>query len=151
MGYVINVLVFFLFYSSIPIAIRYVILRKPIKSKWIAIGILVPIFIGFSIFINIQRDEAEKKLDQEFNMSYKPSPHMLGSPILYIAMALSYGILRRGYKKAETIKDESVQQVAEVKNILPVCPNCKTEISTESSYCNKCGNKIAEASEAKQS
>lgn len=151
MDYVINVLVYFLFYISIPIAIRYVILRKPIKSKWIVIGILVSIFIGFSILINIQRDEAQKKIYQEFNMPYKPRPHMLGSPILYIAMALSYGILRRGHKKLEKMKDESVQQIAEAKNILPVCPNCKTEISTESAYCHKCGNKIAEAYEAKQS
>ncbi len=151
MDYVINILVSFLFYISIPIAIRYVILRKPIKRKWIAIGILVPIFIGFSILINIQRDEAQKKISQEFNLTYKPRTHMLGSPILYIAIALSYGILRRGHKKSGTMKDESVQQVAEAKNIMPVCPNCKTEISTESAHCHKCGNKIAEAYEAKQS
>jgi hypothetical protein len=151
MDYVINVLVYFLFYISIPIAIRYVILRRPIKRKWIVIGILVPIFIGFSILINIQRDESQKKIDQEFNMPYKPRPHMLGSPILYIAMALSYGILRRGHKKSETMKDASVQQITEAKNILPVCPHCKTEISTESAYCHKCGNKIAEAYKVKQS
>ncbi len=100
-NYLINILVSFLFYISIPIAIRYVILRKPIKSKWIAIGILVPIFIGFSIVINIQRDEVQKKIYQELNMPYKSRPHMIGSPILYVAMALSYGILRRRNKNSE--------------------------------------------------
>jgi cadmium resistance protein CadD (predicted permease) len=99
MDYLINVLINFVFYISIPVVIRYVVLRKPIKSKWITIGILVPIFIGFSVLINIQRDEAQKKIYQELNMPYKPSPHMIGSPILYIAMALSYSIMRRGYKR----------------------------------------------------
>ena len=151
MDYVINVLVNSLFYISIPIAIRYVIMRKPIKRKWIAIVILVPIFIGFSVIINIQRDEVQKKIYQELNMPYKPRPHMIGSPILYIAMVLSYGILRRGNKKSGTMRDESVQQVAEIQNIMLVCPNCKTEILTGYAYCHKCGNKIAEADEAKLS
>jgi cadmium resistance protein CadD (predicted permease) len=100
-NYLINILVNFLFYISIPIAIRYVILRKPIKSKWIAIGILVPIFIGFSILINIQRDEGQKKIYQELNIPYKPRPHMIDSPMLYAAMALSFSILRRGHKNSE--------------------------------------------------
>lgn len=147
MDYVINALVNFLLYISIPLAIRYVILRKPIKSKWVAIGILAPIFFGFSILINIQRDEAQKRISQEFNVPYKPRPHMLGAPILYMAMALSYGILRSGDKKSETMNNESVNQVAEGKNNLPICPNCKTEISTGSIYCDKCGNKTAEASD----
>lgn len=38
----------FTVYISIPIVVRYLILRKPLKSKWLAIGILVVIFIGFS-------------------------------------------------------------------------------------------------------
>jgi hypothetical protein len=143
MDNVINILIYFLIYISIPIAIRYVILRRPIKSKWIAIGILIPIFIGFSILINIQRDEAQMKLDQEFNMPYKPSPHMLGSPILYIAMALSYGILRRGHKNSAALKNKPIKEVAET-NMSLFCPNCKTSIPIKSVYCHKCGNKLAE-------
>jgi hypothetical protein len=56
----------FLCYISIPITIRYLFLRKPIKNKWIAIGILVPIFIGFSILINIQRDELIENVNQRY-------------------------------------------------------------------------------------
>lgn len=111
MEYVINVLIYFLFYISIPVTIRYVILRKPIESNWVVIAVLVPIFIGFSIFINIQRDEGLKKIHQELNVPYKPEPHMVGSPILYIAMALSYYILRRGHKKSKTMIDQSVRYV----------------------------------------
>lgn len=144
MDYVINVLINFLFYISIPVVVRYIILRRPIKSKWVAIGILVPIFLGFSVLINIQRDAGQKKIYQELNMPYKPRAHMLGSPILYIAMALSYGIMRQGHKKSETINDERIQKDKD-NNILSVCPNCKTEISTEFAYCHKCGNKIAQA------
>lgn len=55
MEYVIDVLVNVLLYLSIPILIRYVILRKPLQKKWITIVILIPIFIGFSFLINIQR------------------------------------------------------------------------------------------------
>jgi|GEM_PF-2089945 len=106
MHYVINVLIYFSLYVSIPIAIRFVILRKPIKSKWVTIGILVPIFIGFSIFINIQRDEAQKNIYQNLNLPYKSRPHMLGSPTLYIAMILSYIVLRRRSRKSEVLKNE---------------------------------------------
>lgn len=103
-NYLLNIVLTFIFYISIPVAIRYAILRKSIKSRWVAVGILVPIFIGFSILINIQRDEGQMKIYQELNMPYKSGPHMIGSPVLYIAMALSYGILRKRSKK----KTESV-------------------------------------------
>ncbi len=106
MHYVINVLIYFSLYISIPLAIRYVILRKPIKSKWVTIGILIPIFIGFSIIINIQRDEAQKNIYQKLNLPYKSRPHMLGSPTLDIAMILSYIILRRRNRKSEGLKNE---------------------------------------------
>ena len=91
-------LINFLCYISIPIAIRYVFLRKPIKNKWIAIGILVPIYIGFSIFLNIQRDDLQRNISQRFSMPYVSKTHMLGSPMLGIVMILSYFILRRGHK-----------------------------------------------------
>lgn len=142
-NYLITILVNFIFYISIPIVIRYVILRRPIKSKWIAIGILLPIFIGFSILINIQRDEGQKKIYQELNMPYKSRLHMIDSPILYVAMALSYSILHRRNKISETIKNESVQIMAETLSKQLVCPNCIAKILIKSAYCNKCGSKIA--------
>jgi len=148
MDYVINIIVNFLFYISIPIAIRYLILRKPIKSKWIAIGILVPIFIGCSILINLQRDEAQKKIYKELNMRYKPRPHMIGSPILYLALAFSYSILRRGYKNSTAMKSEPLQQVVGTRNVSSDCPNCKADISTDSVYCHKCGNMLTETDKA---
>ena len=99
MDYVINALVNFLLYISIPIAIRYLIVREPIKKRWLLIAILLPIFIGFSVLINIQRDDAQKNIYQKYNIPYKPQPHILGSGILYGAMALSYAILRRENNK----------------------------------------------------
>jgi len=99
-----QLLTFFVFifaYMTIPLAIRYVILRRPIENKWIAIGILVPIFIGFSVLINIQRDEMGRKIDQAYGMPHTPRTHMLGTPILFGAMIASYFILRRSRKEAD--------------------------------------------------
>lgn len=99
-----NVILYFLIYISIPVALRYVIIRKPVKSKFNTIAILVPIFIGFSIMINIQKDDAQKMLYQELNMPYKQTSHLIGSPLLYIAMAFSYGILRRDKNRKKAVK-----------------------------------------------
>ena len=88
-------------YISIPVAIRYAILRRPIQNKWIAMGILVPVFIGFAILINVQREEGQKRISQQLGIPYKSTPHMIGSPILYGAMVASYFILRRDRKKTE--------------------------------------------------
>jgi hypothetical protein len=103
-NFLLNIVFNLIFYISIPVVIRYAILRKPIKSKWVAVGILVPIFIGFSVFINIQVNEGQKKIFQELNMPYKPGPHLMGSSLLYAAMAISYGILRK--RSTKKIKSE---------------------------------------------
>jgi hypothetical protein len=106
-NYFMNFLINFLLYISIPIVIRYLILKRPIESKWIAIGILIPIFIGSSILLNIQRDELLIQSSRKINIPYKPGPHMIGSPVLYVAMALSYVILRRRNKETGAIKPQT--------------------------------------------
>src|SRR5665647_122575 len=106
-----QLLTFFVFifaYMTIPLAIRYVILRRPIENKWIAIGILVPIFIGFAVLINIQRDEIGKRIDWEYGMSHTPRTHMFGSPVLFGTMILSYFILRRSRKDAKAGDENTV-------------------------------------------
>jgi hypothetical protein len=112
-------LINFLCYISIPIAIRYVFLRKPIENKWIAIGILVPIFIGFSILINIQRDDLNEKVNQKYGLQHKPGTHMIGSPMLYAVMLLSYFILRRGQKNRNSTSFKENKNLIEVKNNHP--------------------------------
>lgn len=103
-----SVCVFIVAYMTIPVAIRYVILRRPIENKWIALGVLVPIFIGFSVLINIQSDEMGRNIDQSYGMPHTPRTHMLGTPILFGAMIASFFILRRGRKEAEETDDNKV-------------------------------------------
>lgn len=100
-----NIVMYIVMYIFIPVVIRYAILRQPIQNKWIAIGILAPIFVGFSIQINIQREEGQRQISQQLGIPYKSRRHMIGSPILYGTIFASYFILRRGRKKTEI--DES--------------------------------------------
>jgi hypothetical protein len=205
----------FIIYLSIPIVVRYLVLRKPLKSKWITISILLTIFIGFTIVtyriasseimfsylsaINdsaierdgkpltkeeeayyrekfstnaskygvweaipaavIQRQEIKKKIYQDHNITVSTRFRVLGSPILLcVALALSYYVLRKGYNSASSAKNNetmiqriTTSKVTEVSGLQPVCPNCRTEILIDSLYCHKCGNKIAEDYEGKQS
>jgi hypothetical protein len=206
----------FIVYISVPIIVRYLILRKPLTNKGLAIGTLLTIFIVFSTvtyrlssaeimgfylsnlndsFITeygtgltdkeqehyrkqftanasnyglwetipaavIQRQEIQTKIYQDHNISYKPRPRKFGSPVLLcLAMALSYFILLKGRRSSATGSGfssdhpgrASDSKIIEGNNFKPVCPNCKTEIFKDSVYCHKCGNKITEAYEAKQS
>ncbi|MDO8283227.1 MAG: hypothetical protein Q7U10_11505 [Thermodesulfovibrionia bacterium] len=100
MDYVIHGLINFLSYISIPILIRYVILRRPIESKWIAISILVIIYFVFATLINISKDELQRALSEANGLTYKPAHHMFGAPILDMTMVLSYFILRRRRKES---------------------------------------------------
>lgn len=117
----ISLLLNFLMYMSIPLLLRFVILRRPIENKWLVVAILIPLFIGFSILINVQRDEAQQaifesakqKLGITTNAPYKPTTHTFGSPLLYLAMYLSYRLLRRNEKK---IKPETENRVEKISN-----------------------------------
>lgn len=99
--YIINVVLAFLLYISGPVLIRYVLLRKPIESKWVTVGILVPFFIVFQLNNYIQKEVAQRKIYQELNIPYNARPTGSVSPILFLSMVLSYNILRRreGTKK----------------------------------------------------
>lgn len=89
----INILINFLFYVSIPLIIRYIILRRPLNNKWIAFVILIPVFIGFSMLIS----EQKKQFYQESGVNYKP--RMIGSPLLYSSMIGSYFILCGSFRR----------------------------------------------------
>ena len=137
-----NILTNFLLYISIPVAIRYAILRRPIRSKWIVVIILFPIFVVFATLIGNQREEGQKRIYEQAGMSYRSTPHMIGSPILYVAMVLSFFVLRRGHTKKQPTSDEPVVSTNEKSSRLTACLTCKAEVSNESAYCHKCGNRI---------
>lgn len=99
MGALFNAIFNFVIYISIPVAVRYVILHRPIRNKWIAMGILVPIFIGFATLIGAQREEGQKRIYQQLGVPVGSAPHMIGSPILYVAIFASYFILSRRRSK----------------------------------------------------
>ena len=94
-------------YISIPVIIRYVILRRPIEKKRTAIAILIPIFIGFSILISMQR----KEIYRQYNVPYEAINHMIGSPLLYGAMVFSYytlvGVRRKKAKPINSTANNS--------------------------------------------
>jgi len=133
MEYVLNFITNILCYISIPVVIRYVILRRPIHNKWAAIGVLVPIFIGFAILINVQRAEMQKELLEGSGIPYKSSGHMIGSPILYAAMFFSYSILRRGSKKTNIASDNTSDPVNDVITPLNETENERT-ITDQTDY-----------------
>lgn len=110
-----NILFSVAMYMSIPVAIRYVILRRPVENKWIAFGILVPIIIGFAVLANIQREEGQKRISQQLGIPHKSTPHMFGSPILYGAMIASYFILRRGRRKTEVTGENTTTSTKDTK------------------------------------
>ena len=101
---------------------------------------MVPIFIGFAILINVQREEGQKRIYKKWGIPYKSAPHMVGSPILFGAGAIvaSYFILRRGPKKTEGMGDSRIVSTVGTT----ACLKCKAEVSSDSVYCHKCGNKI---------
>ncbi|MBI9047246.1 MAG: zinc ribbon domain-containing protein [Anaerolineaceae bacterium] len=124
-----------LLYISIPIVIRFVILRKPIKRKWIAIGILAPIFIVFSILLNVQRERANIRIYQELNMPHKPKMHMIGSPLLYVAMMLSFRILCKDNIVGPFFRTKT----ASSHHIISKCPQCGFDIKPDQKECEICG------------
>nr|MBC8420879.1 DUF2628 domain-containing protein [Desulfobacterales bacterium] len=99
----------------------------------------------------IQRDELQKKIYQELNMSYKPRAHMMGSPILYIAMAISYFILRKGRKKTSPAKNKILK--SKTSNLAGVirCPSCNTYQFSKKLICPNCGYNLAESETEKTS
>lgn len=139
-----NILTNFLLYISIPVAIRYAIFRRPIRSKWIAVVILFPIFVVFATLIGNQREEAQKRIYEQAGMPYRSTPHMIGSPILYVAMALGFIVLRRGHTKKQPTSIKPVVSKNENDDSPTICLKCKTQISTDASYCHQCGSKITE-------
>jgi hypothetical protein len=124
-------------YLSVPVAIRYLILRRPIRSRWIAIAILVPLFVGFATLIGVQREERQRQFSQQLGIPYRSTPHIIGSPILYAAMVASYFILRGGRKKPRMGTDDST-----------ACPRCNAELSKDAVYCSMCGKKISDGDKA---
>jgi len=143
-----NILTNFLIYISIPVGIRYAILRRPIQRKWVAMVILVPIFIGFATLIGVQREEGQKKVSQQLGIPYRSTPHMIGSPLLYGAIVVSYFILRRSRKQMEKVSEKATTPTDSANNRPTTCSKCKAEVSTDSVYCHKCGNNIAEGKNA---
>jgi hypothetical protein len=100
--YLLNALSWFLLYISIPVIVRYIILRKPLENKWAAIGIIAPLFICFIIVTNIIRVESQKKLSQELGIPHRTRPHVVVTPMLAAAMLASYSIMRKGHKKSKS-------------------------------------------------
>jgi ribosomal protein L40E len=143
-----NILTNFLIYISIPVGIRYAILRRPIENKWIAMAILVPIFIGFATLIGVQREEGQKRISQQLGIPYRSTPHMIGSSFLYGAIIVSYFILRRGRKQMETVSEKPTAPTSNTTNRPTTCSKCKAETSIDSVYCHKCGNNLAEGNKA---
>lgn len=95
---IVNTLISFSAYLFFPLAIRFVFLRRPVRTRWAAILILLVIFVASAIELNRQRDKAHCELYKEIGLPYKPRPHMIGSPLLYIAIVVSYSILRKKEK-----------------------------------------------------
>ena len=126
----INILTNFLLYISIPVAIRYAILRRPIRSKWIAVIVLLPIFVVFATLIGNQREVAQKRIYEQAGMPYRSTPHMIGSTILYIAIALGFVVLRHGHTKKQPKSNEQVVSANE---------NCQTACKT---FQNRGGNSV---------
>jgi len=144
-------------YLALPLAIRFVILRRPIKQRWAAVCILIPLFVGFSVLINVQRDIGLKNLSYEYGLPHKPRPHMLGSLSLYLAMFASYYILRckreednnhdshhiemSGDNPVETSSHFSLRE----NLVIIKCQSCGQAMSKRAERCPKCGtNNVTE-------
>ena len=89
-----NLILNLLFYFSIPLVVRLLVLRRPFKKRWTAILLL------FVLFLVIGGSVTELKEIEivELKGSYGISPQMytgrFGSPLLIGALFVSYYILR---------------------------------------------------------
>lgn len=81
---IINIIINLATYLAVPLLIRYVFYKKPIQRKWVAISILLPLFIIFAWALNVIRESAIP--------GYQ---HMIGSPLLWSSMIASYFILTK--------------------------------------------------------
>ena len=137
----------FVFYLSVPILIRYMILRRPLKSKLVTIVVLFILFIFFSSIISIIREYGQIQLLQIFNIPYNTTHHIFGSPLLYLAIFFSYLILRKGYKlKTDNTKQGIIGEESEIKY---KCSNCGLisigrdyREDAERIYCSICNNEL---------
>ncbi|MFW5930978.1 MAG: hypothetical protein ACOCQI_04415 [Desulfosalsimonas sp.] len=113
-------LLLFFIYISIPLIIRYGHLKRPVKTRKNAIFILIPLFIAFSYHVHTQKTEAQKEILEQIGAPDRnTTPGMIGSPLLYGAMAASYFILRRKNRLKSSNNDDPENHNTE-KQALPV-------------------------------
>lgn len=123
-------------YLSIPIIIRYLVLKRPIKRRFIIFIILIPIYLTFSFIIQQKRSKGQEEIYRKFNIPYENTSHMIGSPLLFTSMIIAYFILHKGAKNEirkndnETTNNKFDEQLNST-DILPkeiVCPSCGSEL-----------------------
>jgi len=114
MNYFINIVSNLFVYFSAPLAIRYIIFRRPIHRKWVAILVLIPIFVTLSIMVNIQREHLREKLYQEHNIPYSRRTTSTTPPILWLSMVASFFILTKNDRNSK--KGDSTESICDKNN-----------------------------------
>ena len=140
MTHLVNITIYLTIYLSIPAAIRFIILRRPVKRKWVAIVILLPLFFIFSAALSLQRTAAQNEIRRSAGLPQKTHSNSFGSPLLYSAMVANYYILRR---KLSQKADAGAPEIRPIDvGITRICPACRLQILPEARFCHRCGARI---------
>lgn len=97
-----NLLTWLIAYMAIPVIVRFLILRRPTKTRWAAILIMLPIFVFFGIVGYKQKLDADKIILKGTPLENTRQPHIFGSALLFASVWLGYNILRRKNKDEVT-------------------------------------------------
>lgn len=141
------------FCYSIPVIIRYIILRKPILRRVIALLLLIPLYLLFSMITS----HFGNKINENIKIPNSNSSNIPYVAILYSSLGFAYYILREGIKKEkkQVIKKKDLDSLIKQHDsldILPliiICPSCGSELILEenerkakSLLCPKCNVRI---------
>ena len=101
----INILLFPLVYLSVPLCIRYVIFRRPLKNKWSVFSILFMLFIFFMPVNNIR--DITQSLNGRVGVQHRNRTHLTDLTPLCISLYYGYVILRKKSARNRNLKNET--------------------------------------------
>lgn len=140
LGLLTNLLIWVFIYISFPLALRFIIIRRPIANRLVAFLVLVPIYIFFLSMRIANIEEQQRQISQKFGVQYsRKIPHDYFPPTLVICTFISFAILT-GLK----FKSKSSELVTNNYNNSDYCHDCGNRLQNRVNFCPSCGTRLTE-------